>query len=414
MYTQIKQCRICGNSNLVQVVDLGEQYLTGVFPKQKNHQHVTKGPLRLVKCHGKENVCGLLQLEHSYSLDEMYGDNYGYRSGLNASMVKHLHSKVKKILQLTSLKANDLVIDIGSNDGTSLGAYPENLDLLGVDPTGAKFRQYYKPHVNLIPDFFTFKKVAEFRPNKRAKVITSFSMLYDLEEPVKFAQEVAAVLDPNNGIWVFEQSYMPTMIERLAYDTICHEHLEYYGLKQIAWMMEKAGLKIVDVELNDVNGGSFSVVAANKNSEVKVNTIAVEAMLASEKSDGYETLVPYKQFFERIKKSREELTAFIDKANANGKKVYGLGASTKGNVVLQYCGFTDQDIHSIGEVNPDKFGVFAPGTAIPIQDEKEVLASGPDYLLVLPWHFRRFFLENSHFKGHNLLFPLPTLEVVKP
>jgi NDP-4-keto-2,6-dideoxyhexose 3-C-methyltransferase len=413
VYTQIKKCRICGNHELVQVVDLGEQYLTGVFPKQKDHTHVTKGPLRLVKCHGGASVCGLLQLEHSYSLDEMYGDNYGYRSGLNASMVRHLHSKVARIQQLVTLKVNDLVIDIGSNDGTTLGAYPETLDLLGVDPTGAKFRQYYKAHVNLIPDFFTFKKVSEFRPNKRAKVITSFSMLYDLEEPVKFAKEVAEVLDQNQGIWVFEQSYMPTMIERLAYDTICHEHLEYYGLKQIAWMMDKAGLKIVDVELNDVNGGSFSVVAAHKNSDVKVNTVAVESMLTSEVKEGYDTLLPYQQFFERIKASRKELTAFVDKAKANGKKVYGLGASTKGNVVLQYCGFTDKDILSIGEVNPDKFGVFAPGTAIPIQDEKSVLASDPDYLLVLPWHFRSFFLENAHFKGHNLLFPLPTLEVVK-
>jgi hypothetical protein len=398
---------------LVQVVDLGEQFLTGVFPKEKKHPNLTKGPLRLVKCHG-DSACGLLQLEHSYDLGEMYGENYGYRSGLNASMVRHLYSKVEKIQKLNSLKAGDLVIDIGSNDGTTLGAYPADLMLVGIDPTGSKFRQYYKPHVKLIPDFFSSKLVEEFCPGKKAKVVTSFSMLYDLETPVAFAQQVASVLDPIDGVWVFEQSYMPTMLERLAYDTICHEHLEYYGLEQIQWMADKANLRLIDVELNDVNGGSFSVVAAHKNSRHEANETAIKSLLDNEKASGMRTLAPYQDFFSRIKENRKQLCAFVAEANKAGKKVYGLGASTKGNVVLQYCEFTDTDIVSIGEVNPDKFGVFAPGTGIPIEDEAKLLGKKPDYLLVLPWHFRNFFLSHPQFKGQNLLFPLPELEVVKP
>ncbi|MBI3633461.1 MAG: methyltransferase, partial [Candidatus Vogelbacteria bacterium] len=233
MIKKVSKCRVCGNPELVLVVDLGEQYLTGVFPKVNNEANLTKGPLRLVKCHGDEHCCGLLQLEHSYDLGEMYGENYGYRSGLNSSMVSHLHNKVRQIQSRVKLQQGDLVVDIGSNDGTTLSAYPKDLQLVGIDPTGAKFSAYYPSHVSLIPDFFSAEVLTKHLPGKKAKVVTSFSMFYDLESPVDFARQVASVLDAVDGIWVFEQSYMPLMLERNSYDTICHEHLEYYGLEQI-------------------------------------------------------------------------------------------------------------------------------------------------------------------------------------
>ncbi len=411
MYTKISNCRICQNTNLIQVIDLGEQYLTGVFPHSRDMEKVTKGPLRLVKCHG-DSTCGLLQLEHSYSLDEMYGENYGYRSGLNSAMVKHLNAKVQRIVASTNFNTGDLVIDIGANDGTTLGFYPDHLDLVGVDPTGAKFQKYYKPHVKLIPDFFSEKNIAAKLPGRKAKVVTSFSMFYDLENPVAFASEVAAVLDPSDGKWIFEQSYMPLMLEMNSYDTICHEHLEYYGLKQIQWITDKAGLKIIDVEMNDVNGGSFSIVAALKSSDLASNDKNIQTILQNEEQAGLSTLKPYEDFFERVKQTRVELRQFIENAKKSGKRICGLGASTKGNVLLQYCGFTDKDIEVIADVNPDKFGAYAPGTCIPIDDEKKVLKTQPDYLLVLPWHFREFFVNSPNFKNHNLVFPLPKIETV--
>jgi NDP-4-keto-2,6-dideoxyhexose 3-C-methyltransferase len=310
------------------------------------------------------------------------------------------------------LNPGDLVIDIGSNDGTSLGFYPENLKLVGVDPTGNKFKKYYKPHVELISDFFTSSLVNNVYGDKKAKVVTSFSMFYDLDEPVSFAKEVSSVLDKNEGVWIFEQSYMPLMLERNSYDTICHEHLEYYGLKQIAFIAEKAGLKLIDVELNDVNGGSFSVVAAPLNSDRKPNSEKINSMLAAEEKAGLQTLEPYQSFFERVKENKAKLIDFIQAANRSGKRVCGLGASTKGNVVLQYCGFTEHDIQVVADVNPDKFGTYTPGSCIPIIDERRVLAEKPDYLLVLPWHFREFFVTNPAFKNTNLLFPLPNIEIV--
>lgn len=405
----IDSCRVCGNRELVQVVDLGEQVLTGVFPRTKE-QTITRGPLRLVKCTGNKGVCGLLQLQHSYDLREMYGENYGYRSGLNRSMVNHLHGKVKKIFASLELQRDDLIIDIGSNDSTTLQAYPPNEFLLvGIDPTAAKFRKYYPSHVQLLPDFFSLDLVRRHYGGRRAKVITSFAMFYDLEQPLKFMQEVHDVLD-NEGIWVFEQSYMPKMLEMNSYDTVCHEHLEYYGLKQVKWMAERVGFRITDVEFNDLNGGSFSVTAAKKNASHE--SAEVLSIIESEESAGLGGLEPYRAFTRRVEKSRIELCNFLSTARKEGKTVYGLGASTKGNVILQYCGITETELPLIGEVNSDKFGCFTPGTLIPICAEDELLARKPDYLLVLPWHFRCFFESIIKYRGTQLVFPLPRLEIV--
>ena len=411
MITQIKKCRICSNSDLVPVVDLGEQYLTGVFPLQKT-ETLSKGPLRLVKCHGGENVCGLLQLEHSYDLKQLYGDNYGYRSGLNASMVSHLQVKVAEILERCDLNKGDLVIDIGSNDGTTLTAFPEHLQLAGIDPTGEKFKSYYEKHIALIPDFFSSDLITSIFPDKKAKVVTSFSMFYDLEDPIDFACQVAGILDPYTGIWMLEQSYMPLMLERTAYDTICHEHLEYYGLKQIVWIMDKAGLEVVDVKLNDVNGGSFSVIVAHKGSRHTYIENVADSLIASELSKGLSNLEPYKQFACRAEENKQSIQDFVQMAKREGKRVCGLGASTKGNVILQYCGLGLDDIEVIGDVNKDKHGALTPGTWIPIEAEEIVLKSKPDYLIVLPWHFKDFFLEIPKFKGENLVFLLPYLDTV--
>lgn len=406
MYKAVSACRICANKNLVAVLELGDQALTGVFPKSQDDK-LTKGPLTLVKCVG-ENCCGLLQLAHSYSLEEMYGENYGYRSGLNPSMVAHLRAKVDQIKSYGLIAEGDIIVDIGSNDATTLKQYElDTVSLVGIDPTGAKFRKYYTSNITLIPDFFSAGAFKEKFGAGKAKVVTSFSMFYDMEDPMGFMREVSDILD-DNGVWVFEQSYMPAMLATNSYDTICHEHLEYYALAQITWMAERVGLVVVDVELNDVNGGSFSVTVQKRGGKMQPSASVAE-MIESEKHEKLDDLETYVAFGKRVRESKSVLIDFLEGAKANGRKVVALGASTKGNVVLQYCGIGPSLISAVGEVNPDKFGAFTPGSLIPIRDEKDVLAEKPDYCLILPWHFRKFFEMQPRYSSLDLVYPLPVL-----
>ena len=410
MIQTISKCRICGSDHLVSVMSMGEQALTGVFPRSRTEK-VTSGPVDLVKCAAKDG-CGLVQLKQSYDLSEMYGMNYGYRSGLNASMVRHLHSKVAKILAMGILERGDLIIDIGSNDATTLRAYPlGQYQLVGIDPTGPKFSSHYPPEIRLIPEFFSADAVAKALPGKKAKVITSFSMFYDLEDPIAFALEVEASLD-DEGVWIFEQSYLPAMLRTNSFDTICHEHLEFYTLKQINWIADKAGLQVLDVEFNDVNGGSFSITASKANTMRKPNSDLLSKILAKEMELGLDTTIAFDEFKIRVEEARNALMDFLKEAKKSGKRVCGLGASTKGNVLLQYYGIDRQLLPEIGEVNEDKFGSFTPGTLIPMVPEDQLLASNPDYLLVLPWHFRAFFESQTKLKGRNLVFPLPQFEII--
>ena len=409
MYKEISKCRISGSSNLINVLSLGEQYLTGVFPKSTS-ESITKGPLDMVWC--PEN--GLLQLKQSYSLDEMYGDNYGYRSGLNQSMVRHLTHKINTLEKIVSLTPKDLVIDIGSNDATSLKAYKASCRKIGIDPTGLKFKEFYTNEIKLIPNFFSREVFAKEFPNEKAKIITSIAMFYDLESPVSFVADIESILD-DEGIWHFEQSYMPSMLRTNSYDTICHEHLEFYSFKVVKELLESCNMRVLDVQMNAVNGGSFAVTACKKNAALKSNHAIINWTLKQEDDMALNTPKPYRDFEERVFKHRTSLKELIEALVNDGKKVFGYGASTKGNVLLQFCGLTTAQIPYIAEVNEQKFGCYTPGTNIPIISEKEAKAMNPDYFLVLPWHFKHSILERERAfseNGGKFIFPLPEIEIV--
>jgi len=409
-YKQIDSCRISASTNLVTVLNLGQQALTGVFPKNKD-EAVTVGPLELVWC----PESGLLQLKHSYNADEMYGDNYGYRSGLNQSMVDHLTEKVRYLQRLNPLNEGDVVVDIGSNDCTTLKAYSvPGIRRIGIDPTGVKFTEYYPADVRLIPDFFSANAYREIEKSP-ARIVTSIAMFYDLEAPIEFAKQIESIL-ADDGVWHFEQSYMPSMLRMNSYDTICHEHLEYYSLQAVEKILAQSGLRLVDVVMNSVNGGSFAITATKAaNKSIKANQAVIDWLLEQEDRMGLNTPRPYRDFEERVFRHRDDLTRLIRTLNADGKKVLGYGASTKGNVVLQFCGFTADDIPAIAEVNQEKFGCFTPGTHIPIISEVEARAMNPDYFLVLPWHFKEGIIRREKeylASGGRFIFPFPEIEIV--
>ena len=411
--TAIRACRCCGNERLELILSLGVQHLTGVFPRSPR-ESLTSGPLELVKCFGAD-ACGLVQLRHTYDSSEMYGDNYGYRSALNQSMVRHLRNTVTGILAKHPCPDGAIVLDIGSNDGTTLSFMPKSARRVGMDPTIVKYGQYYEPTIHAIPDFFSAARFRESYGAERVQIITSIAMFYDLDDPLAFVRDIAAVLAPD-GIWYFEQSYLPTMLTQTAYDTICHEHLEYYALGQIQWMMTRAGLRVIDVQRNDVNGGSFSVTVCHAAAWHQPNVAAIDALTELERAASLDTLEPYQAFQRRVDAHRRELTALLDGIRSTGASVLGYGASTKGNVILQYCGLTVNEIPAIAEVNPDKFGAYTPGTNIPIISEAEAHARNPDYFLVMPWHFRENLIQREAAylsRGGKMIFPLPEISVVE-
>ncbi len=408
-FRRIDRCRVSGSSDLVSVLNLGYQDLTGVFPTSPG-EPVTSGPLELVWAPDS----GLLQLAHSFDPGEMYGDNYGYRSGLNGSMVRHLTAKIRMLERAYDLQAGDTVLDIGSNDSTSLRAYTTpGLDRIGIDPTGAKFKSYYPDDIALVPDFFSAEA---FRKAGRtsAKIVTSLAMFYDLEDPIAFARDIRSVLAPD-GVWHFEQSYMPSMLRLCSYDTICHEHIEYYSFGVVQRIADAADLKIIDVQFNAINGGSFAVTATPKSSQRRPNAAITNWLLEQENRMGLGTPRPFREFEERVYRHRADLIRLVQALNADGKTIVGLGASTKGNVMLQFCGFTAKDIPCIAEVNEDKFGRFTPGSHIPIVSEVEARAMKPDYFLVLPWHFKDGIVAREQefiAGGGKMIFPLPEIEIV--
>jgi hypothetical protein len=328
-------------------------------------------------------------------------------------MIEHLKRKSINLIKKYNIYYNDTVIDIGSNDGTFLKNF-NNKILIGVDPTIKKFSKFYRKDIIQVADFFSLDLIKEKIKKKKAKLITSISMFYDLENPIKFAEEIYDTLD-TDGVWHFEQSYMPSMIRSYSYDTICHEHLEYYSLKSLKYILDKVGFKIIDLEFNDINGGSFALTVAKKKSKYKDCAKITEWLLKKEDLHGYNELSKQKEFFKDVEKHKILLKNLLLKIKDMKKTVFGYGASTKGNVVLQYCNIDENLVKCIADVNEFKHYKFTPGSKIRIIPENEARALKPDFFLVFPWHFKNFILnkEKTFIKnGGKFIFPLPEIEIV--
>ena len=402
---KIKFCRSCKSENLSKVFSLGKQTLTGIFPPTKQAK-ISKGDLSLILC----EKCKLLQLANNFNPNEMYGENYGYMSSLNKSMMTHLKLKALNFQNKYKLKSSQNILDIGSNDGTFLSYFNKNFNLFGCDPTIKKFSKYYRKDIVKIPKFFS----SNLFKNKKFKLITSISMFYDLPDPSKFANEISSILE-KNGIWHIELSYMPMMLKNISYDTICHEHLEYYSLKSLKYLLDRANLKIINLAFNQINGGSIELDVAKKNSKFKESKDLINWVLQSEKLNSYNELHRQKEFYKQCVNHKILLKKLLVTLKKQNKKVFGYGASTKGNVILQFSKIDNKLIKYIGEVNKFKFNKFTPGSKIKIISEEKLKKLKPDYLLVLPWHFKDHILkrENKFMQnGGKFIFPLPDIEII--
>ena len=406
---KLQHCRICKHEHLSTVISLGNQKITSIFKKYGEHE-IESYPVNLCMC----EQCGLVQLEETTPPDDMYKtNNYGYLSSISNTMRTHLKAYNDEILEKIPLKEGDVVVDIGSNDATFLHYYDDNLRRVGVDPTGNQFRKFYHD-LELIPDYFTRENVIGNLGNLTCKVVTSICMFYDLPDPVQFAKDIHDMLD-DEGIWTCEQSYLPEMLKTNSLDTICHEHLEYYALTQIVDIANRANLKIIDVKFNSSNGGSFRIYFAKQTStQFEECTSLIDEILAEENRHHIKDKQTYIDFVKKCDGELRKLTDMIACINENGKKAYIYGASTKGNCILQYCNITEDKVKYAVERNPEKIGL-STNTGIEIIDEETMRRAKPDYLIVLPWHFKNEIIRREEEyldKGGQLIFYFPTFEIV--
>jgi hypothetical protein len=402
---------------LTEVINLGDQYLQGSFVKKgKELPPLRKIACTLVRCNPMldEHACGLLQMEHSVPPEVLYS-SYWYRSGTNRTMRDHLKGIAEEASHIIS-KHDAVILDIGCNDGTIFEFYPKSYKKFGIDPSDVAME--IKGDATVLKDLFPSEELTAKLAGKKCDIITSIAMFYDLEDPIAFARSIRDTLSPE-GVWIFEMSYMPTMLKMNSYDTICHEHLEYYSLAVIEYILKNAGMKIVNVSLNDINGGSIRCTAAHiANFKYKTDLFQenIKRLRQEEFDLELDTDKPYKNFQNRINIHKDELNFLLKRLKAEGGHIHIYGASTKGNTILQWCGIDNRIIDFAAERNADKYGAKTLGTDIPIISEAESRAMKPDYYLVLPWHFKEEFIEREQEalkSGIGFIFPLPNIEIVK-
>jgi NDP-4-keto-2,6-dideoxyhexose 3-C-methyltransferase len=415
MYVKAREtCRVCGSNKLTPILSLGDQYVTN-FVEESKEDHV-KGPLELVLCNVEDGGCGLLQLKHTLDHDVLYR-KYWYRSGISTMMVKALADVVSSAERLVKLSPADIVVDIGSNDGTLLrqfktsglitvGFEPSNLWKLGVEGTS-----------RIIHDYFNYEAFKREFGNKKAKLMTSIAMFYDLEDPNTFVEDVEKCLD-KDGLWIIQMNYLGLMLENNTFDNISHEHLEYYSLTSLENLLNRHDMEPFDVELNDVNGGSFRIYVRHKGARIRGFRGAekrLRKLKDNEKEKGFGKSKAYDEFAREIEEIRRDLMGFLNQEVKKGKRIFIYGASTRGLVVLQYFGIDKNLIEAAVDKNPDKWGKYIVGTGIPIMSVEQYRKEKPDYLFVLPYHFieeikdqEKDFLE----KGGKMIVAIPKFRII--
>ena len=420
MNVKVRQtCRLCGSKSLSLILDLGPQMLASAFASKDNEDRLPtrKVPLELVRCNPEldENACGLVQLRHTFPSDIMYTD-YWYASGVNQTMRDALADITSKAVQYVDIVKGDIAVDIGCNDGTLLKSYKNPaLELVGFDPA-KNFVGVAGEGFTRINDYFNKQSYIAAKGQKKAKIVTSIAMFYDLEDPVSFSKDIFDIL-ADDGIWVLQMADLPNMLAHNMFDNICHEHTTYYSLAPMEYIFKRCGMKLVDVEMNNVNGSSYRFyIRKASGPDATVDAVKrIAKVRFDEFNMALDTDEPYKKFKENIERNKNDLLFFINQERAKGKKIFVYGASTKGNVLLQYCGLNEKIIPYAAERNPRKWGTRTLGSNIPIISEEDARAMKPDYFLVLPYHFlEEMIVREKEFidRGGKFIVPVPSVKLV--
>lgn len=407
LFKKIKKCRISNDKKLVKIGKLGNFSLTGTFNKKKNNLD-KKTPIELVF----SNKSKLLQLAHNYDERKLFGTNYGYRSSLNKSMVSHLKEKKDLLIKTAKPKKNDSILDIGSNDGTLLNLFSNQFKKYGVDPTAKKFIKYYQKDIKIIPKIF---KKGIFNKSKKFKIITSVAMFYDLRDPLNFCKQVESNLE-KDGIFHVEVAYLPDILKLFSFDTFCQEHLTYFSFISFDYLINQTNLKIIDYRRNKINGGSINFDIAFKTSKYKSKIKKLHKLRDLENKIGINNPKTFKKFHKKLITKANKINSKLLNIKKKNFKIYGYGASTKGNVLLQLCKLNDKIIDGIYDVNKEKFNLYTPGSNIKIIPENKIITNKNDYILLLIWHFKKSILKNFkkyNFKDTKYIWPFPSIKISK-
>ena len=412
-FYKINACRICKSKKLIKIVDLKKQYIQGSFIKKNYPKPFSKKiPLELLLC----KKCSLVQTSYTVNKKLLYS-NYWYSSGINLTMRNHLKDLAEEVKNVFSkTKSRIKILDIGCNDCTLLKNFNNKFDKFGIDPSQIA-KKIKNKNINVFNDFFPPKKSKLKNMKIKFNIITSIAMFYDIDDPNEFVKKIKYYLD-TNGVWVFELSYLIDMIKQNSFDTICHEHLEYYSLNSINYLLNVNKLKLIKVSQNLINGGSIRCYVTHQDNNLFSNFSnlkKINKLLNYEKRVKVNSIGYYSKFNKKISHIKKNLLSIIKRINKKSLKIYILGASTKGNTILQYLGLDSKAIPIAIERNKSKVGAKTIGSEIKILDEKIIKKNPPNFMLVLPWHFRSEILKREiKFinKGGSLIFPLPKIHIV--
>ena len=406
-YNKIKGCRLCNSRKLKPIINFGAISLSTKFPNKKKSYN-KKTPMIFGICES----CRLAQLHHDYNLTELYNKEYGYRSGINQAMINHLSSITKEIKQLVKFQKGDYILDIASNDATLLKSYKlPKVKYVGIDPTIKKYKKYYSKNIKTKSSLFNKNKYFSLSKRNKAKAITSIAMFYDVQNPNKFISDIHDILH-DNGVWVMEMYYMPILLKYNAYDSICHEHITYLTYNHIEYLCKKNNLKIFKASLNEMNCGSIRYFICHKQAKYKIENESIRNCKRFEKV--LNTNKTYFDFKKRVNNLSKKLKILIKNLSKRKKTIHIYGASTKGNVLIQYSNLNFRNISFAADRNPLKWNKKMPGSNIPIISEKTSRLMKPDFYLVLPWHFKEDFIKREKqflLNGGKLIFPLPKIEI---
>jgi C-methyltransferase C-terminal domain/Putative zinc binding domain/Methyltransferase domain len=420
-FKTIERCKICGSSALTDVIHIPPQYLSPTFTRD----NATEGelaklrvPLTMTLCDRARNAqgCGLLQLREEVDPDLLYR-RYFYRSATSETMRTDLKAVIADICGRVALRAGDIVVDIGANDGTTLAFYPSHLRRVGFEPAQNIDWSGVDKGITIINDYFSAAPFHQHFGDAKAKAIGCNAMFYDLSNPNSFTCDVKAIL-ASGGIWCIQLSYLPLMLTNMNFYDICHEHLSYYSLEALQALMARNGLMVIDASTNGVNGGSLRAFVTHDDNRGAItdagkrNLADLAAREAELKVQGAQT---YRDYFAKIQELSRLVTQYMQRERANNGQVFGLGASTKGNVLLQLFGITKEMMPYISERNPEKVGLRTLGTDFELISEERARSLHPSSMLVLPWYFKTEIVKREQDyldQGGKLLFPMPYAHVV--